>query len=338
MAIIKTRKEIADIFNKHLHTMNTEYQDGLSFQELSLKYGIKANTISSRFRSNNFDTRLPDHMTPSISDDETIRMYSDYKAGMSSIRLSKKYDFNPNTILSNFRRLGLKIRSNKENLRRYNINHNYFNTIDTEDKAYFLGFIYADGYVVKMESESSRVGITLAERDIEILEKFNTYTDSSYPINRYESKSGYSKGSFYVRLLITSETMFSDLVKHGVFENKTFTLKSPTTVPKHLVRHFIRGYMDGDGSVYKTKGNYGYDYHVSFVGTDDILIYIHDNLYENNLINKDLKLEKRNLDDCISYIRYGGNIQVKTILDYLYKDATIFLDRKYERYLELCNI
>lgn len=334
---MKTRKEIADIFDKYLDKMHEEYQSGSTFQQLSDKYGVKVDTIRSRFRRSGFDIRPPSHMTPSISDKMVMQMYEDYKNGMSSISLSHKYKINPSTIISNFKRVGLKIRSNKENSRRYTIDHNYFNSIDTEAKAYFLGFIYADGYVICTDAGQKSIGIALAKRDREILEKFNKYTNSSYPIKEYKSIGGYSKGSKYVRLFITSDTMFDDLVNHGVFENKTNILKRPTTIPAHLERHFIRGYMDGDGSIYKTKNPYGFDYHVSFVGTDDVLTYIHQHLYKHKLINKNLKLEKRNIRDCVSHIRYGGNILVRTILDYLYEDATVFLSRKHKRYLELCN-
>ena len=79
----------------------------------------------------------------------------------------------------------------------------------------------------------------------------------------------------------------------------------------------------------------GFEYGVNFLGTDDVLTFIHNYLVENNLTNKKLYLEKRKQNQIVSSIRYGGNDKVERILNHLYYNSSIFLYRKEERYQEL---
>ena len=246
------------------------------------------------------------------------------------------YGYGLQTIHKNFKKHNLKIRSNKENSRRYEVDHNFFNNIDTEEKAYWLGFIYADGFVSNIKGTTSRkVGISLAEIDKQHLEKFNASLESTYPIGEYTVSGGYLEGVKYCRVLLTSNQLFDDLVRHGCVEHKTSILEKPNIDDK-LIKHFIRGYVDGDGSITKINREcYGYEYGLNIVGTDSMLTFISEHFIDNNVTDKPIYLEKRKEEHSVSYIRYGGNFKSEVLLDYLYKDATIYLDRKYKRYLEL---
>lgn len=240
--------------------------------------------------------------------------------------------------LNAFKAMGLPIRSNKINSRKYTLNHNYFERIDTHEKAYWLGFIYADGYIINNEG-SKKFGVALAIKDKQHLEKLNKCLSSNYPIKTYQQKHGFAKGNNieYCRLLITSDKIFNDLVKYGVYEHKTNILKKPN-IASEFYPSFILGYLDGDGSIFLNKCKYPF-YEISFVGTDDILTFIHNYLQSKQIVNKNLKLEKRKEGQIVSYIRYGGNIMVSTILNDLYKyvDINLPLDRKKELYLKCKN-
>ena len=105
---------------------------------------------------------------------------------------------------------------------------------------------------------------------------------------------------------------------------------------KDLIRHFVRGYFDGDGSIYKNNGKYPF-YSISIVGTDNLLNFIHDYFYRNNLTKRSYSsLKKRKSTQTVSYIRYGGNNVVNDILTHLYDgiDTNIPLDRKYKLFLK----
>lgn len=238
--------------------------------------------------------------------------------------------------LDAFKKMGLPIRSNKINSRKYTLNHNYFEHIDTHEKAYWLGFIYADGYLTNAKG-SKKFGMALSVKDKHHLEKLNKCLSSNYPIKTYQQKHGFSNNTQYCRLLITSDKIFDDLVKHGVYENKTNILTKPN-ISEEFYPSFILGYLDGDGSIFLNKGKYPF-YSISFVGTDDILTFIHNYLQSIHIVNKNINLEKRKNGQIVSSIRYGGNILVSNILDVLYQyiDINLPLDRKKELYLKCKN-
>lgn len=209
----------------------------------------------------------------------------------------------------------------------------FFENINTEKKAYWLGFIYADGYIAARRKHSSRrLGISITESDVELLKKFKEDIESTHPINTYKSATTYNSQP-YVRILIASEKLVSDIEKLGVFEQKTEVLRFPTEcqVPKHLIHHFIRGYMDGDGSISSSVKNIRKTaFYVGFCGTREFLQGIQD------YFGLSLTLGKRHDNDINNYsISIGGNRQAEKVLNILYKDATVFLTRKHSKYIEL---
>lgn len=237
--------------------------------------------------------------------------------------------------LDRFKELGFEIRSNKINSRKYSANFNYFNEIDTPEKAYWLGFIFADGYVSHC-SNRKKFGLTLAEKDKVQIEKLNSCLDSTYPIHTHVC-NGYKKETRYCKLVIESEKMFDDLVRHGVFEHKTNILRHPI-LQVDLIPAFILGYIDGDGSIYYSDAKYPF-YIVSIVGTDDVLTYIHNYFVSIGIVSRPVKLEKRRTGQTVSYIRYGGNRLVEKILDKLYSSVPddLPLERKRILYLNCKN-
>jgi DNA-binding transcriptional regulator WhiA len=262
-----------------------------------------------------------------------FEMYDFYLQGNSMQKVGEKYGFGRRTIEANFKKHGLQSRSNKINSRKYSINHDFFENIDNERNAYWLGFMYADGFLSNPEG-SKKVGMSLAIEDKHHIEKFARDIESTYHIKEYVSHSTYGSNP-YAKLIVTSDKMFEDLESHGCIQHKTKVIKPPVLMSRDLERHFIRGYFDGDGSLKKCNGNYGYEFGFHVVGTDELLTFISEHLMKNGLVNRITKLEKRRKYQDVSSIRYGGNTQVYNIMSYLYNKSTIYLDRKYERYLEL---
>jgi hypothetical protein len=308
------------------------YEELKSLSKVSEITGIHRRTLSDNFDKYGFiyDKKKP--TTPILLSDEQVYLaYEMYLNGDSSIVLSDKFNVDFKTILKSFKRLGLKVRSNKENSRKYFVNDNYFETIDTEEKAYWLGFIYADGYVSVRKCGQKTFGVALSSIDEELLIKLNKSLDSTYPIKRYfTSGNNEYKSVEYSRILITSDKLVDDLINLGVLENKTNIIKPPS-IKEEFIKHFIRGYMDGDGTISKSLSNY----YVGFLGTDDILNYISNYLISHDLIKRINKFEKRKEGQVVSSVRYGGNIQAQRILDHLYEDSSIWLERKHNVYKEL---
>ena len=220
----------------------------------------------------------------------------------------------------------MKRRSHREKSLKYECNYQYFDRIDSEDQAYFLGFIYADGFITE-----DIFGIAIKEEDIDVLEKLKKYMGSTYPIHYYENNgfNGKYKPTKYCRVMIRSKEIVDCLQKQGVFYRKSYCLKEPH-IQKELIRHFIRGYMDGDGSIYTSQNSST----VSFTGTLDILKFIGDYFVECGIIRQ-YKLYPEHHSDFIYSLKVGGNIQSRTLLNHLYDEATVYMNRKYNTYLNL---
>lgn len=252
-----------------------------------------------------------------------------YNSGLSTVKIGKMFGKHYSTVRNVLINNGVKLRNNKINSRKYTINENYFKNIDTEEKAYWLGFIYADGYISNVGSK--KIGIAIKSSDIKHLEKFNKSLDSTYPIKVYKNDTTYGNNIEYCRLIITSDTMFNDLLNQGVFEHKSLILQPPLSIPTHLLRHFVRGYLDGDGTISKN----GNSYYVGFIGTKEFLEWLHTYIESNEIVLK-IRLEQRHENcEALSFKIHGKNAY--KLLKLLYDDSTIYLNRKYERYKEAIN-
>lgn len=210
----------------------------------------------------------------------------------------------------------------------HHCNYNYFETIDTEDKAYWLGFIYADGNINKAQNTLT---IQLQGRDNGHLVKLNKCIEGNFSVKCFDIIKN-DKTYFMCRILVYSTKMSKDLMDKGVVPHKTDKICFPD-IPNHLIRHFIRGYFDGDGSICERKHKRGpSDLSCSFTcGNMQFLESIRSILFQNNIksyIVKDNRGEKFSLS-------LAGLQNPDVFLHYIYDGATIYLDRKYLRKEEL---
>lgn len=201
----------------------------------------------------------------------------------------------------------------------------YFKNIDTEEKAYWLGFIYADGCVSKNTFE-----IKLSITDIEHLYKLKDCLKSKHKIYQGVSKSSF--GIFkYCGFSITNKDLVNNLLSQGVFYNKSKILEPPT-IDSRYIPDFIRGYFDGDGSVYEFHKTH--EGSISFVGTYKILYWILENM--KSYVNTKTNIYKYKNKDVYEF-KIGGKNHFIQCYNYLYKDATIFLDRKKQKFEYILN-
>jgi len=261
-------------------------------------------------------------------------LYNLYDSGISLKKISKSYPFfNSDNLSKRFKNKNLKV-TNKQN--RLRVREDLFETISTEEDAYWLGFLYADGYI----SDNGTVEITLAHKDLNHLYKWASFIDFNGKLYLNKEVTLNDKKFICNRLSFASQKLKNRFFNRGIVPRKSCILNFPTEeqIPIHLLNHFIRGYLDGDGSIISGKGsernsNSFRAYRISFVGTKNILRGILNNL---PVINKKAnKLRKKG--NCAYQLEIGGNIQVKRILDHLYKDAAIYLERKNEKYKEFCR-
>ena len=146
------------------------------------------------------------------------------------------------------------------------------------------------------------------------------------------NKISYRPTTKSYRYSFRSESCKEDLIKQGCVPKKSLILNFPTEdqVPQNLIRHFIRGYFDGDGWFTNTESCF----QIGIIGTEDFIKGFLDNIEIYNKENKIFNVHREN--GAKRYV-FGAYSDVLNFLNWIYKDATIYLDRKYEHYLDFIN-
>ena len=290
------------------------YQNGLSIEKIAIQYNQDRRTISKLLKNNNIEV-INTYGMPKVQEKYWEEIIEKNKQGVSLTKLGEEYGYSRNSITTIVRNAGIEI-VNNQNIAR--VNENIFEEIDTEEKAYWLGFIYADGYVT-----GNAFGVGLKESDKSHLDKLKRFFEFTGELRHSEKTKSY-------KLEFRNKKIVSDLSKLGVVERKSKILKFPNEkqVPKEFIKHFIRGYIDGDGYVGHEDFKYG---RLGILGTESMILGIIENM---NF--RQLKIKKANKDGCeeVKSIEWKG-VYVLDYLSQIYKDANIYLDRKYNLYLDI---
>lgn len=216
---------------------------------------------------------------------------------------------------------------------KFTINKDFFKKWSKE-MAWVLGFICADGSVYLTPRNGGTLSIGLAEKDLKILEQINFLMQSNYPIRRILT----NKKTISYRLDITVRSIVDDLINLGVMPNKSKKLKW-IQVPENYVWHFIRGYYDGDGSIFYGKGYLNSEgkqttqLRTSVLGTEDFLIGIKNN-FTNYYPEYNPKIQDRS-NNGYYRLEISGTLSAIKLCELLYKDSSDLtrLDRKYKKYI-----
>lgn len=269
-----------------------------------------------------------------ITPTEKSEMLNLYFAGKSFQEISQIYNLCPQTV-SKYLKNEIPKREHGSWARKYSCDENYFEKIDSEEKAYWLGFLYADGCVIR-----EGVNLTLKYDEVEHLNKYKKSLQSN-------NKIEFVKGIYYhknvdreiaqntAKVRIRSKKMSCDLTKLGCIPRKTFKLKFPTPeqVPEEFLNHFIRGYFDGDGSIWvgisKAGGNITCG--CSITSTSDLLERLKN--YFNFATNTTFgKIRNHPYSVGIGILQFTSREAIWLFRDFLYNNATIYLQRKYDKF------
>ncbi len=238
-----------------------------------------------------------------------------YKSGKNCSQISKILKL-PLTYVYKVIKDDNLTRTMSEAKRIYELDQTVFDVIDNEEKAYWLGFLYADGY--NHETRGTIV-LTLCNQDIDTLEKFRDFLKTNKPIGRNDNNSS--------KVVVESKHMSKRLNELGVKQAKTHILEFPK-LERELVRHFIRGYFDGDGSI-----SYGkilnYNIGASITSTKMFLSKIVEEIPDVRFwFNK----RHKERDNNIYSISTGSASNIIKLYHYLYNESTIFMDRKKNKF------
>jgi hypothetical protein len=264
--------------------------------------------------------------------EQVDRMVELHSQGVAINEIGREYGVTQNPI-----KIQLELRGRIIGNRRYEVTENYFKTVDSEEKAYWLGFLAADGCIRKRVNEKGKtrgdtVALKLSVLDEKHLERFRDSicpdAKIKYQVSRTITKKGTKSVSHNCSIGVNSNELVQDIIKLGVGPRKTFTVGKPN-IGEEYYKHFIRGFFDGDGCCYvkKTLGKRGlYTVSVRFsfaCASKDMRDFFAEELGKIGIDTK--------CYDNLNLQITGGFINDKKFFDYLYTDASIYLQRKYDK-------
>lgn len=217
--------------------------------------------------------------------------------------------------------------------RQHYVDDAFFSTIDTEPKAYWLGFLYADGCLSQRAYEYT-VRLSLQGSDAEHVHRLRDALRAEHPVKMQRSTfeyQGKTKPRVAAGLVISSKGLWSDLKKLGCTPAKTFTLRWPTEeqVPSRFLHHFIRGYFDGDGCMWISK--HTHERTASFVSSTPFVEELDRVLKWRYGVVKTYTRE-HHATPGVSYLSIKRYSDILTLRDCLYASATVWLPRKREAF------
>lgn len=301
------------------------YDTGLSIIEISDILEVKSDTVSGWLKESGRDT-----LRYSSAREIPVRTFKKeivnrYLAGEGCTVLSQFYNCAESTISEIIKEEGIQ---SDLNHRKYEFNEDYFEKIDSWMKAYWLGWIITDG---NNSGNSVRLSIT----DKHIVKKLKECVGINCDIDEIPGRKSSYKTQY--RLCLNSVKMCEDLAKLGVIKNKTHHTFYPD-IPEEFDAAFILGCLEGDGSIhggmFSSAG--GSNVTVSWIGNNKLMLGIKNKLEFLNCRHKFYSC--KNSKPNIVVLRYAHTEDAIKILDYLYKDAEYFLNRKHKRYKMLKKI
>lgn len=247
--------------------------------------------------------------------------------------IANKYGINQKTLKHYLVEYKIPIQSTTTG---FYVREDAFSVIDTEEKAYWLGFLYADGYI---SSKGHSIGLGLAIKDADHMKKFNRFLEYEGGLRISEThKPGSKKHTnkdgevlYTISTVISNEQLWNDLNEKGCVPNKSLILKFPDTKifndDRNLILAFIRGYFDGDGTLgcYLRKRNNTYEESLMLVGTKPFLMEV------QKYLGPGFLMQKKNCNILVHRLSYSTR-KANKAAELMYKDATIYLDRKYNIY------
>lgn len=247
--------------------------------------------------------------------EELIDLYNSY---LSIDKISKMKNISPYKVAQYLKKNGVNVTRRRC---RTPIISNFFDVIDTEEKAYFLGLIGADGSISYNSNGKKVFSIELLTSDIDILNHLSVLLSGSTNLVKTYERTGRNTTS---KIAFSDEVFISCLEKHGIIKDKSLHYDFPD-IPKNLLKHFIRGYFDGDGSVYLSSKTTK----ISFTGSKKFIPKLNSILF-----NEEATLREYSITDKGNFcsIHFGGIIPSKMLYEYLYNESSIFLKRKKEKF------
>lgn len=259
-----------------------------------------------------------------LSSEDTDKIVSLYKEGVPPKKIKGIFNIG----LERIKRIILKngIEINKTGRKRqYSVNEDYFQNIDTKEKAMFFGLFFADGY---NHQEKGCVSLGLAEYDLRTVELFAKAIGSNHPINIYKREKNGRKHNNAAVIVISSKKLSNDLASLGCVQRKSLIKEFPKLASEELIKSFIYGYFLGNGCLHKRIGKKSYVHRFSIASNYRMCLEFK-RIFSAISVNSTLVKDKKT---SFSKIQVAGNYQVKRLMDWLFVGETDIMERKTNQY------
>jgi len=266
-------------------------------------------------RKLNFEKKHVDHIIDLHYNKQVRMSYVSYHFGVSIDTLNRV--FKDNNLKPK------KYWDERYFYRKYKLNDNYFSVIDSDNKAYWLGFLYADGSMIE---NNFCAKLELNTFDTLAIDLFRQDLGTDYPLSHRRSPyCNYHDSPNTPNMCgvkITNKNMFNDLCKLGCVPNKSkiLTFPSDDVVPREFKRSFLRGFTDGDGSVNYTTSNGKREYRISWCGTSKMMEGIKEYLFACGFNTKSKVANVKDREDWFAEFQVGGNKLARSIINYIYQE------------------
>lgn len=287
------------------------YESGAPVNEIVTSSGVTMKTVYNVLNRRNVDVTRKPGWTPDLRR-TVVRMHSELHSNSEISDLTGISEFAVKKFTASGRT-------------------SVFTSVDTEEKAYWLGFITADGCVSGVSAGNLSFAVGLARKDRQHLVKLREFIGAHRDVLDYEAESIDGVVRPYSRFTSQDRALIMDLVRHGVTPRKTGR-ETPWNGPDHLMRHYWRGVVDGDGSVYSENAASAA---VALVGSHDLVsgFLAWANPIAGTAVNP--SADKRSPDHWRCVIH--GKRQTDSLVTALYENASVALDRKMARAQELMD-
>lgn len=248
-----------------------------------------------------------------------------YQGGESAMQIARKYRVSDTTVRNLLKKLGIHCRSRREannlSFRKHYFDERFFDVIDSECKAYWLGFMVAEGNVY-----DNTVAIELASKDKGHLLLFAKAIQSEGLLDYRPSKDAY-------RLRLNSVSLVEALAKLGVVPHKSHIIIEPR-ISSGLLSHFYRGFLDGDGWISRRVSTN--TWYIGFASCCGSFLAGLQEWINNQIDRRAGSLIERKAGNCWQ-LSYSGNNLANQVCGSLYVNATTFLERKFANWQKLSH-
>lgn len=299
---------------------------GVSVTKAAKKFNIDRHTLT-KYLSFNFDDCIyspEEHLYIQFTPKEQQALQEYQDGTIENARAIKcKFGFHHDKFHQMCQYAGVQ---EHNDLRKYHFNRNAFREINTEEGAYILGFITADGYLCESRAE---LRIKIHARDIDILHKINQYLQSNIPIH-YERHN--LTGHLLCKLSICSASIVQHLKQYGIHQAKSLKETFYHDIHPTLIRHYIRGLIDGDGFISQKTC------HLGLCGSKNVVTNVAMQLAQHmtNPYDVQQKVRQENHSQLYRFELSGQN--ARDAMRWLYAGSHIHLDRKYNLVQQYINL